>query len=101
MLAHLVSLEPIAESFSLKNQKELIKNYETIRKELEKFDPTLLDKKEVIVLTKVDLIDDEEKIKKIKEKFEKIKKPVFVLSLYDDEMIKKIMDGLVKLLRKE
>ncbi len=51
MLAHLVSLEPIAESFSLKNQKELIKNYETIRKELEKFDPTLLDKKEVIVLT--------------------------------------------------
>ena len=101
MLAHLVSLEPIAESFSLKNQKELIKNYETIRKELEKFDPTLLDKKEVIVLTKVDLIDDEEKIKKIKEKFEKIKKPVFILSLYDDEMTKKLMDGLVKLLRKK
>ncbi len=46
-------------------------------------------------------MDDKKKIKKIKEKFEKIKKPVFVLSLYDDEMTKKLMDGLVKILRKE
>lgn len=99
MLVHLISLEPVVESFLLKNQKELIKNYEVIRKELEKFDSSLLDKKEVIVLTKVDLIDDKEKIEKIKEKFKKFKKPIFTLSLYDDDMIKKLMDGLVKLLR--
>jgi len=99
MLVHLISLEPVVESFPLKNQKELIKNYEVIRKELEKFDSSLLDKKEVIVLTKVDLIDDKEKIEKIKEKFKKFKKPIFTLSLYDDDMIKKLMDGLVKLLR--
>lgn len=99
MLAHLISLEPVAESFSVANQNLLIKNYQTIRGELEKFDPTLLEKKEVIVLTKTDLIEDKEKIEKIKDKFKKLNKSIFLLTLYDDDLIKELRDGLVKLLR--
>lgn len=98
MLAHLVSLE----------NSEPMKVYKDIRKELSIYDKTLLDKDEVIILTKTDLIDDIKKIERIKKDFEKLpvssnqggRKPVFTLSLYDDESIKKLIDNLVKLLRK-
>ncbi|HEY5589069.1 MAG TPA: GTPase ObgE [Candidatus Paceibacterota bacterium] len=90
MLAHLVSLE---------NEKPM-QVYKDIRKELGAYDESLLEKNEVIILTKTDLIEDEKKIEKIKKEFLKIKKPVFTLSLYNDESIKKLMDELIKLLRK-
>jgi GTPase len=101
MLAHLVSLE---------NDKPMTV-YKKIRKELENYDKALLEKEEVIILTKTDLIIDKKKIEKIKKDFEKLAarnatrsvagggKPVFTLSLYDDESIKNLIDGLVKLLR--
>jgi len=96
MLAHLVSLE----------NENPMKTYKEIRKELEAYDKSLLEKDEVIILTKTDVIDDPKKIEKIKKEFLKFpacagrEKPVFTLSLYDDESIKKLMDELVKLLRK-
>jgi len=90
MLAHLVSLE---------NEKPL-EVYKQIRKELGVFDKTLLDKEEVIILTKTDVIDDPKKIEKVKKEFIKLKKPIFTLSLYDDESIKNLRDELVKSLRK-
>ncbi len=90
ILAHLVSLE---------NEKPM-EIYKEIRKELGVYDDALLEKEEVIILTKTDLIEDSKKIDKIKKEFLKLKKPVFTLSLYDDESIKNITDELVKLLRK-
>jgi len=90
MLAHLVSLE---------NEKPM-EVYKQIRKELGFFDKALLEKDEVIILTKTDVIDDQKKIDKVKKEFLKLKKPVFTLSLYDDVSIKKLRDELVKLLRK-
>lgn len=96
MLAHLISLE---------NEKPL-EVYKQIRKELGIYDKLLLEKDEVIILTKTDVFDfnkktDQKKLEKIKNDFEKLKKPVFTLSLYDDKSIKKLMDDLVKLLRKK
>jgi GTPase involved in cell partitioning and DNA repair len=74
--------------------------YKEIRKELGSYDQELLEKEEIIILTKTDLIDDTKKIEKIKKEFLKLKKPVFTLSLFDDASIKNITDELVKLLRK-
>ncbi len=95
MLAHLVSLE----------NENPMKVYKQIRKELGSYDKSLLGKKEVIILTKTDVLDlskktDQKKLEKIKSDFEKTGNPVFTLSLYDDKSIKKLMDDLVKLLRK-
>ena len=95
MLAHLVSLE----------NENPMKVYKQIRKELGSYDKTLLEKDEVIILTKTDILDlnkktDKNKLEKLKKDFEKLGKPVFTLSLYDDKSIKKLMDDLVKLLRK-
>ena len=90
MLAHLVSLE---------NAKPM-DIYKEIRKELGTYDKELLNKDEIIILTKTDLIEEVKEINKIKKEFLKLKKPVFTLSLYDDKSIKNITDELVKLLRK-
>jgi GTP-binding protein len=95
MLAHLVSLE----------NENPVKTYKQIRKELESYDKTLLEKDEVIILTKIDVLDfssptTKKSFEKIKKDFEKFGKPIFTLSLYDDVSVKKLMDGLIKLLRK-
>jgi len=90
MLAHLVSLE----------NENPMKAYKEIRKELGAYDKALLEKKEVIILTKTDIMTDEKKLEKIKKEFEKIDGVVLTLSLYDDKSLKKLIDELVKMLRK-
>ena len=99
MLAHLVSLE---------NEKPMTV-YKQIRKELGTYDKLLLEKDEVIVLTKTDMISDAKKIEKVKKEFSALgrspagreKKPIAVLtlSLYDDASIKAFMKELAKLLK--
>ncbi len=89
MLAHLVSLE----------NENPMKAYKEIRKELGAYDKTLLEKKEVVVLTKTDVIDDPKKIEKIKKEFENNGSTVLTLSLYDDKSLKQLIDGLIKMLR--
>lgn len=88
MLAHLVSFE----------NENMMKTYKQIRKELGAYDKTLLEKDEVIVLTKTDIVDEKTIDKKVKE-FEKLDKPVLTLSLYDDASVKVFMKSLAKLLK--
>ena len=90
MLAHLVSLE----------NSNPMKSYKEIRKELGAYDKELLEKEEVVVLTKTDVVEDKKIIEKIKKEFEKIGKTVFVISLYDDKLVKDFMDGMIKMLKK-
>ncbi len=51
-------------------EKEVIKDYQTLKKELELFNPKLLEKEYFIALNKIDLMPDPEKIKSIVELFE-------------------------------
>ncbi len=90
MIAHLVSLE----------NDDPMAIYKNIRKELENYNPLLTEKEEIIILTKTDLIEDKREIEKIKNKFEKLGRLVYTLSLYDDKSVKEVIDGLVKMLRK-
>lgn len=97
MLAHLVSFENL----------NMLKSYKEIHKELEKYDKKLnlgeeglSSKDEIIILTKSDVIEDPKIISKKVKEFSKLKKPVFTLSLFDDKIVKKMSDGLVKILKK-
>lgn len=108
MIAHLVSFENISNGTT-----GMMKAYKEIRKELEKYDKNLkledegLSKKdEIIILTKSDTIPQQGEsllkfINKEKNKFEKLEKKVFVLSLYDDKSVKDFRDALVKILKKK
>ena len=66
----------------------------------ESYDPELIEKDEIIILTKTDVTDEKTIQKKIKE-FDKLKKPVFTISLYDDTSIKSFSDELIKILKVE
>lgn len=74
---------------------DLINDYTVIRGELQKFNPELLTKKEIILLTKSDLVD----IKQIKEKMKslkKINKNVIPVSIYDFDSIERLREKLVE-----
>ena len=84
----------------------MMKVYKEIRKELAKYDKNLnlgidglSEKEEIIILTKTDTIEDEKIIAKKIAEFKKLDKKVFVLSLFDDKMVKKFKDDLVKILK--
>lgn len=103
MIAHLISYE----NLSL-GSTQMLKVYKEIRKELEKYDKKLglkedglSKKREIIILTKSDVIENKKVIDREKNKFGKISKDVFVLSLYDDKSVKDFRDNLVKILRKK
>ncbi len=98
MLAHLVSFENARPDDSVGRGADMMKVYKQIRKELGTYDKTLLEKDEVIVLTKTDVVDQKTIDKKIKE-FGKLDKPVLTLSLYDDASVKIFMKALAKLLK--
>lgn len=86
ILVHLISLE----------NDDPIKTYQIIRNELEEFNPELLKKREIVVLTKTDIISDKAKIEKIVRKMKKNVPMVFAISIYDDEAIKSLRDFLLK-----
>lgn len=106
MLAHLVSFENV----------NMMKSYKEIRRELEKYDKKLdlgdeglSLKKEIIILTKSDVVDDPKVIAKALKTFSTVggsvsggvkSKKVFAISLFDDKMIKKFRDELIKILKK-
>ena len=103
MLAHLISFENLS-----KGSTGMMKVYKEIRKELVKYDKNLnlgadglSEKDEIIILTKADFIEDQKIIDKKVAEFKKLDKKVFVLSLFDDKMVKKFRDELVKILKKK
>lgn len=87
MLLHCISCE----------HEDVSEVYNTIRKELEKYDPELVKKPEAILFTKSDLVD-ESKLSANVGIFKKLGKEVFTLSIIDDDSIKNLSDGLVKIL---
>ena len=69
-----------------------IEAYELIRRELEAYSPDLLEKPEMVILTKTDLPEVQEMISKTKKKFQKIKCKVLAVSAAKH-------DGLEEMLR--
>jgi len=88
MLLHLVSLE----------HEDPILEYKKVRNELTRFDTTLQDKEEWIILTKKDLVE-QAVIDDVLKAIDTDKNRVFVITEYDDETIKVLQDALVKHLK--
>jgi GTP-binding protein len=70
-----------------------LKDYEIVRKEIGNFSDRLLDKKEVILLTKHDLLDKRQ-LDKVKTLLKKLKKDIIVTSIYDNESLEKLQNKL-------
>jgi GTP-binding protein len=76
---HLVSAE----------SDDVVRDYQTVRKELENYDPALAKKQESVFLTKSDMVTPEELEEKIKA-LKKIKVSAFALSILEPESIKHV-----------
>lgn len=76
---------------SLPNAYEV---YETVRNEFKEFDPSLLEKKELILLTKTDLITDDE-LKKQKANFKKTKNQILGVSIFKPGSIEALKTSLL------
>jgi GTP-binding protein len=96
-LRHIKRTKILFHCISLENE-DMVEIYNVVRNELEKFDPVLAEKDEVVILTKTDTVDAKTLTKKTAE-IKKKNKKIFTVSVYDDASIKKLQDGLVKILR--
>lgn len=93
MLAHLISFENALTS----GATAMMKAYKAIRDELKKYGHGLPEKREIIILTKTDVVDQKIIDREIK-KFQKISKNVFTVSLYDDNSIKDLTKHISQIL---
>ncbi len=90
ILLHLISLENTA----------LVGTYKTVRKELEKYGNGLDEKKEIIILSKTDVVDVK-KIKAARLALKKYNKDILEVSILDDASLKKLSDQITVLLQKD
>ena len=76
-------------------EDDLFISYNQVRKELSKYSKDLVKKKEIVVLNKTDLIDEEERKEKIKKLKNKLKKNIFLMSTMDKKSVSDIKSKLV------
>jgi GTP-binding protein len=93
-LRHVEKTKILIHCIDIENE-DIKKTYETIRKELAEYDESLTQKREILLLTKSDLVD-----KKIVEKKLKIAKKLnndsYAISVYDDLVINEFKEKLVE-----
>ena len=75
---------------------DLEKAYHQVKNELESYSPDLLKKKELVVLNKIDLIDDDLTDKIIQEFSRKIDGEILSLSTFKKDSVSKIKSKLIK-----
>ena len=76
-------------------EDDLFISYNQVRKELSKYSRDLVKKKEIVVLNKIDLVEEEEKVEKIKKLNGKLKKNIFLMSTMDKKSVSDIKSKLV------
>ena len=75
--------------------KDIVKNYLKIRKELSKYSSNLLKKKEIIVFNKIDMINLNEIEKKINDFKKKLKKEIYKISVVQNKGLTNIKKLLI------
>ncbi|MDO8241090.1 MAG: Obg family GTPase CgtA [Candidatus Moranbacteria bacterium] len=94
-LKHIKRTTALVHCISLESENPR-RDYDIIRKELGDFDPELLQKKEIILLTKSDLLEKKEIDAKIKE-IKKINPVVEVISIHDWDSLQNIRKVFLEL----
>ena len=77
-----------------------MQNYQTVRKELELYNPALLDKTEYLFLSKSDSITSK-RLDEIKKEFKKLEKEIKPISIIDNESLKDVKEILNILIKEK
>lgn len=92
-LRHIKRTKVLFHCISVENEDALAV-HTTIRKELSDFDKSLVEKREIVILTKTDM-STPEKLKELKKVFP----DALTVTILDDASVKELKDNIVKLLR--
>lgn len=84
-LKHAKRTKIIAHCLSLESADPL-KDYQTVRRELGEYEKELLEKPEIVLLTKMDLVSEQE-IKKTKDKLGSFSRRILACSIYDEQSL--------------
>jgi GTP-binding protein len=96
-LRHVRRTRTIVHCVSLENE-DVVKAYNIVRDELKNFDENILQKREIVLLTKTDTVSKEDL--EIKQKsLERIGKTVYAVSVIDDVQMKEWGDALARELK--
>jgi GTP-binding protein len=87
VLAHLVDV-------SSESGRDPVKDLDTIRRELELYDAALLDKPQVVVATKLDAVDDPERVKALQKRAKDASLPFFKVSAVSGEGLPPLLEAL-------
>jgi len=93
-LRHIKRTKILLHVISLEND-DVLDAYQIVKKEIEQYDPELLLKKEILLLTKTDLKDDAQ-IEKAKKKLKNVASTIHAVSLYSNEDMKFLSEFLIK-----
>ncbi|REJ75629.1 MAG: GTPase ObgE [Acidobacteria bacterium] len=91
LLLHLVDVS----SFS---GRDPVEDYETINRELEKYDDDLAARPQVVVATKIDALDDEERLESLKAKAKKDRRRFFAISSVTRENTRELVFAVSQML---
>lgn len=78
--------------------EKLVSTYQTIRKEMAAYNKAILDKPEIIVLTKSDLFSEKE-AQKQKNKLKSTKKDILVVSVINDQQLENLKTFLIQFVK--
>lgn len=87
VLLHFVTLDP-------SEDREPLRDYQTLRAELQKFDPELAKRPEVVVVSKGDLTEVKEAFPDLEKKFQEIGVPTMLLSAATRDGLKQLIGTL-------
>lgn len=93
-LKHIEKVKLLLHCISVESE-DVLKDYQVVSEELKSYSKDLTSKKEIIILTKTDLVDKEtikEKIKQLK----KLKRQIIPVSIHDWDSLQKLQEVLPK-----
>lgn len=93
VILHLVSMDP-------NNERNAIKDYQTVRQELLEYDQSLKNRREIIVATQMDLPGSAEKLQQFKHDLadQQIKKPIYAVSSVTHQGVDQLMQDTASLI---
>jgi GTP-binding protein len=87
VLAHLVDV-------SSESGRDPVQDFETIRRELDLYDPAMLQKPQVVVATKLDAVDNPARIKALQKRAKALSLPFFKVSAASGEGLPPLLEAL-------
>jgi GTP-binding protein len=87
VIAHLVDV-------SSESGRDPVDDFDTIRRELELYDPSMLAKPQVVVATKLDAVDEPDRVKRLQKRAKALALPFFKISAASGEGLPALLEAL-------